>query len=164
MTTVVGCASGASLTTVKRFEASEALRIGASELEMVLNIGALKSGDSDLVRADVRGVADICHASGGKLKVIIETGLLNANEKTLACELALAGGADCIVTSAHDHESAPTVADVILMRRVVGNRIGVKAAGTVRDPELLRALVAAGASRVGTSAAVDVVRGFAASA
>ncbi len=155
--TTIGFPLGATLTTVKRFEASEALRLGAAELDMVMNVGALKSGDSDLVRADIRGVADICHSAGGLLKVSIETGLLTHDEKLLACELALSAGADFVKTSGADAEIT-AVEDVTLMRRVVGDRMGVKANGAIGSLDRFRALVAAGASRVGTGAAVELIR------
>lgn len=160
VTTVIGFPLGATLTTVKRFEASEVLRQGAAELDMVLNLGALKSGDNDIVRADIRGVAELCHAAGGLLKVILETALLTQSEKTLACELALAAGADFVKTSTSYADGGATTADVLLLRRVVGDRMGVKAAGAIRTLEQFRALVAAGANRIGTSSGPAILREF----
>ena len=156
--TVIGFPLGATLTTVKRFEAGEALRLGADELDMVLNIGALKSGGREAVLTDIRGVAEIAHKSGAILKVILETALLTEQEKTLACELCLAGNADFVKTSTGFGPAGATVEDVALLRRVVGNRAGVKAAGGIRDASTAMAMIKAGADRLGTSASLAIMR------
>ena len=156
--TVIGFPLGATLTTVKRFEASETLRLGADELDMVLNVGALKSGESELVLSDIRGVAEIAHQSGAILKVILETALLTEQEKVLACELCLAGNADFVKTSTGFGPAGATVEDVALLRRIVGNRAGVKAAGGIRDASTATAMIAAGADRLGTSASLVIIR------
>jgi deoxyribose-phosphate aldolase len=157
VSTVIGYPLGATLTTVKRFEASEVLRQGAAELEMSIHVGALKSGDHDLVRADIHAVADICHLAGGRLKAVLEMSLLTQSEKALACELALAAGADFVKTSSVVGTNGAATEDVILMRRIVGDRIGVKASGDIRTLDQFRAIVAAGANRVGTSSGVQIV-------
>ena len=157
VSTVIGFPFGSTLTTVKRFEASEALRLGAAELELAINLGALKSGDRDFVRADIHAVADICHSAGGRLKAVLETPLLTQSDKALACELALAAGADFVKTSSGEGANGSAAEDVLLMRRIVGDRIGVKAAGDIRTLDQFRAIVAAGANRVGTNAGPQIV-------
>jgi deoxyribose-phosphate aldolase len=154
--TVIGYPFGATLTTVKRFEASEVLRQGAAELDMSIHLGALKSGDHDLVRADIHAVADICHSAGGRLKAVLEMSLLTQSEKALACELALAAGADFVKASSVVGANG-AAEDVLLMRRIVGDRIGVKASGDIHTLDQFRAIVAAGANRVGTSSGVQIV-------
>lgn len=156
--TPVGFPLGAALTTVKRFEAAEALRLGADELDMVLNIGALKSGDRGRVAADIRGVVEVAHAAGAILKVILETALLTDDEKATACELAVSAGADFVKTSTGHAGGGATVEDVRLMRRVVGTRCGVKAAGGIRTAAQLAAMLEAGADRIGTSAGVAIMQ------
>jgi deoxyribose-phosphate aldolase len=156
--TVVGFPLGATLTSVKGFEAEEALRLGAGEIDMVLNIGALKSGDRDLVLSDIRSVADVTHAHAGLLKVILETGLLTDDEKKMACELSVAAKADFVKTSTGFLGGGATVADVALMRRIVGNAAGVKAAGGIRTADDAKAMIAAGANRIGTSSGVSIIR------
>lgn len=157
VSTVIGYPHGATLTTVKRFEASESLRLGASELDMAINVGALKSGDRDLVRADIHAVADICHSAGGRLKAVLEMSLLTQSEKALACELALAAGADFVKTSSGVEANGAAAEDVMLMRRIVGDRIGVKASGDIHTLDQFRAIVAAGANRVGTSSGAQIL-------
>jgi deoxyribose-phosphate aldolase len=154
----IGFPLGASLTTVKRFEAEEALRIGASELDMVLNIGALKSGDRNLVQDDISGVALIAHENGGIVKVILETSLLTLDEKLVACQLAVAAGADFVKTSTGFAAAGATADDVALMRGVVGEKLGVKASGGIRLAADAVALIQAGANRIGTSSSVAIVR------
>ncbi len=154
---VVGFPLGASLSATKRFEAKEAIRSGASELDMVLNIGALKAGDRKRVRDDIRAVTRPAHAAGVLVKVILETALLSEKEKVLACELALAAGADFVKTSTGFGGGGATVADVALMRRVVGNRAGVKAAGGIRTAADVTAMIEAGASRIGTSSSAAIL-------
>jgi deoxyribose-phosphate aldolase len=155
--TPIGFPQGATLASVKRFEAVEVLREGAGELDMVLNLGALKSGYPDLVRADIRGVAEVAHGAGVILKVILETALLATEEKILACELAVVAGADFVKTSTGLVGGA-TVEDVRLLRSTVGERAGVKASGGIRTAAELHAMMTAGANRIGTSAGVAIMR------
>jgi deoxyribose-phosphate aldolase len=154
----VGFPQGMSFTSVKRFEAEEALRVGAAEVDMVLNIGALKSGDRDLVLSDIQGVAEVTHDNGGILKVILETSLLTIDEKIVSCQLAMAAGADFVKTSTGFAGGGATVDDIALMRGVVGDKLGVKASGGVRSAADALAMIRAGANRIGTSAGVAIVR------
>jgi deoxyribose-phosphate aldolase len=154
---------GATLTSVKRFEAAEAVRLGVDELDMVLNVGALKAGERTLVEDDIRGVVEIGHAAGAIVKVILETCLLTSDEKQLACELALAAGADFVKTSTGFGGGGATVEDVALLRRVVGNRAGVKASGGIRTAADVAAMLKAGADRIGASAGVAIVKELGAS-
>ena len=154
----IGFPFGANLTTSKRAEAEDAIRLGAQELDMVLSVGALKSGERGLVESDIRGVVEIAHASGVLLKVIIETGLLTIEEKILACELSLAANADFVKTCTGFNGGAATVEDIALMRGVVGTRAGVKASGGVRTLAAVNAMVAAGANRIGTSSGVKIMQ------
>jgi deoxyribose-phosphate aldolase len=149
---------GATLTSVKRFEAAEAVRLGVDELDMVMNVGALKAGERTLVEDDIRGVVEIGHAAGAIVKVILETCLLTSDEKQLACELALAAGADFVKTSTGFGGGGATVEDVALLRRVVGNRAGVKASGGIRTAADVAAMLKAGADRIGASAGVAIVK------
>lgn len=153
----VGFPQGASLTSVKRFEAEEALRVGATELDMVLNLGRLKSGDRAHVQADIRGVAELVHDNGGIVKVILETSLLTIDEKIVACQLSLAAGADFVKTSTGFAGGGATIDDVALMRGVVGDRMGVKASGGIRSAGDALAMVNAGANRIGTSSGVSII-------
>jgi deoxyribose-phosphate aldolase len=154
--TPLGFPFGAALTSIKRTEAETALRLGAQELDMVLNIGALKSKDRESVELDIRSVGEIAHTGGAVLKVILETPLLSVDEKILACELTLAAGADFVKTCTGLHGGA-TAEDVALMRGVVGNRAGVKASGGIRTAAAIAAMVAAGANRIGTSTGVAIM-------
>ena len=131
---------------------------GASEVDMVINIGALKSGDLGAVERDIAAVVGACRDCGVVSKVIIEAALLSDDEKVSACVLAKAAGADFVKTSTGFGPGGASVADVELMRRVVGPEIGVKAAGGVRDYQALKNLVTAGASRIGASAGVKIVQ------
>jgi len=140
--TVIGFPLGATTSTSKLAEASDSLRLGATELDMVINVGALH----------------LCHRSGALLKVILETALLTTEEKILVCQLAAAIDVDFVKTSTGFSSAGATAADVSLMRGVVGNRIGVKAAGGIRTAENLLAMVDAGASRIGASAGVAIVK------
>jgi deoxyribose-phosphate aldolase len=155
--TPIGFPLGASLTSTKRFETEEALRAGAQEIDMVINNGALKSGDRNRVQLDIHGVTEIAHSGGAIVKVIIEAGLLTMEEKILACELSLLGGADFVKTSTGWFGGGATVDDVALMRGVVGDRAGVKASGGIRRAAEVAKMVAAGANRIGTSAAVQII-------
>jgi deoxyribose-phosphate aldolase len=156
--TVVGFPLGANVTSVKLFEAAEALKLGADELDMVIPIGAVKAGERQLVQAEIRSMARVAHDSGAILKVIIETALLEDKEKILACVLAMEGGADFVKTSTGFSKAGATASDVHLMRGVVGNKLGVKAAGGIRTMADVEQLLEAGASRIGTSASVAIVR------
>ncbi len=155
---VVGFPLGATTPDVKQFEARRAIFDGASEIDMVINVGALKSGDVRLVTDDIRGVVSACRASGATSKVILETALLTDEEKVTACTLSKAAGADFVKTSTGFGPGGATAADVALMRRIVGDDMGVKASGGVRDLEQMKAMVAAGATRIGASAGVRIVR------
>ena len=156
--TVVGFPLGANLTLTKLAEAEAALRNGAHELDMVLNIGALKSGDRRLVQHEMRSLARLAHDRGAILKVILETCLLNQVEKILVCSLALEEGVDFVKTSTGFADAGATAADVVLMRGVVGHKAGVKAAGGIRTAAQLMDMLDAGANRIGSSASVEIVR------
>ena len=156
---VVGFPLGAMAPEVKVYEARRAIEDGACEIDMVMNIGALKSKDDDFVRRDVAGVAATCHKLGAKLKVILETCLLTDEEKTRASRLCKEAGADFVKTSTGFSKGGATVHDVELMRRAVGPTMGVKASGGVRDADDLKAMVLAGATRIGASASIAIVSG-----
>src|SRR5450631_125075 len=153
---VVGFPLGATLISVKVFEARESISQGAREIDMVMNIGALKAGDRTVVLADIRAVAEVVHTQGALLKVILETSLLTNEEKLLACELSEKAGADFVKTSTGFLGGVATVEDVALMRRAV--KIGVKASGGIRTASDARAMIAAGADRLGSSSGVSIVR------
>jgi deoxyribose-phosphate aldolase len=155
---VVGFPLGATVADVKHFETQRVIFDGAREVDMVINIGALKSGDLRTVERDIEAVTTPCRAAGVLSKVIIEATYLTDEEKVTACSLSKAAGADYVKTSTGFGPGGATVADVALMRRVVGQDMGVKAAGGVRDLEGLQAMVAAGASRVGASAGVKIIQ------
>ena len=156
--TVVAFPLGATATEVKANEATVAIRDGATEIDMVIDIGRLKSGDVDAVQRDLAAVVLVCRESRAICKAIIETALLTDDEKIEACTIAMAAGADFVKTSTGFGPHGATVADVQLMSRVVGRRIGIKAAGGIRDLAALERLVAAGATRIGTSAGVAILR------
>ena len=158
LATVVGFPLGANLTVTKVAEGEAALRNGAHELDVVLNIGALKSRDRVLVQTEMRSLAQLVHARGALLKVILENGLLSEEEKILACALAVEAGVDFVKTSTGFLASGATVADVALMRGVVGLKIGVKAAGGIRTAAQFMDMVDAGANRIGASASIEIVR------
>lgn len=155
---VAGFALGATLPAVKAYEAREAILLGASEIDMVLNVGKLKDGDYRLVLEDIAGVVDEAHEHGALLKVIIETGLLTVDEKIAACVLCMEAGADFVKTATGFNGGGATAADIALMRRVVGPGMGVKAAGGVRTMADALAMIAAGATRIGSSAGVAIVQ------
>ena len=155
---VVGFPLGASTLDVKHYETRRAIFDGATEIDMVINVGALKSGDLGLVQADVAAVVRPCCECAVVCKVIIEAALLTDEEKVAACTIAKVAGAAYVKTSTGFGPDGATVADVALMRRVVGSDVGVKAAGGIRDYESLRAMVAAGATRIGASAGVRILR------
>jgi deoxyribose-phosphate aldolase len=155
---VVGFPLGATTADAKHFETRRAIFDGACEIDMVINVGALKSGDLRVVERDIEAVTTPCREAGAVSKVIIEAVLLTDEEKITACTLAKAAGADYVKTSTGFGPGGATAHDVALMRQVVGDDMGVKAAGGVRDLEALKAMVAAGASRIGASAGVRIVR------
>jgi deoxyribose-phosphate aldolase len=155
---VVGFPLGATTADVKQYETRRAIFDGATEIDMVINIGALKSGDLRTVEKDIEAVVDPCRQCRVISKVIIEAALLTDEEKITASTLSKAAGADFVKTSTGFGPGGATAADVALMRRVVGAEMGVKAAGGVRDLEGLKAMVAAGATRVGASAGVKIVQ------
>lgn len=158
--TVAGFPHGNTTTAAKCAEAHEALRAGASEVDMVMHIGALKERDEAGVVADIRAVADAVHGSDGRLlKVILETALLSPAEILLACRLAVEAGAHFVKTSTGFAAAGATVENVRLMRGAVPGTIGVKAAGGIRDYETAVALIEAGATRIGASASLDILRG-----
>ncbi len=156
--TVVGFPLGATLPEVKAFETERALLAGACEIDMVINIGALKSLKYDEVHRDIAGVVRIAHAGGALVKVIIETALLTDEEKVEASVLSQAAGADYVKTSTGFASGGATVADVALMRRVVGPQMGIKASGGIRTAADAAAMIQAGATRLGASAGIKIVQ------
>lgn len=156
--TVVGFPLGATPATVKAFETQQAIRDGAGEIDMVINIGALKSKDYRVVYEDIAAVVRAGHAGNTLVKVIIEAALLTDEEKIVASQLSKAAGADFVKTSTGFGPGGATVADVALMRKVVGPGMGIKAAGGVKDYADAQALIAAGATRIGASAGVRIVQ------
>ncbi len=155
--TVAGFPLGATSTYAKVEETRQALRDGAQEVDMVLSIGDLKAGDEDAVREEIARLAEVCHAADARLKVILETALLDDAEKVRACELAVTAGADFVKTSTGFASGGATVYDVLLMRHTVGEKVGVKAAGGIRTVGDALKMLVAGASRLGTSAGVRLV-------
>ncbi|MFW2340038.1 MAG: deoxyribose-phosphate aldolase, partial [Acidimicrobiia bacterium] len=156
---VVGFPFGATTADIKAMETRRVLRDGAREIDMVLNIGALKSGQYDDVRADIAKVSDACHEVGALNKVIIETSLLEDEEKVMASYLAKEAKADFVKTSTGFAGGGATVHDVLLMRETVGPEMGVKASGGVRSREDAEEMIAAGATRIGASAGISIVTG-----
>jgi deoxyribose-phosphate aldolase len=154
---VVGFPLGATLPIVKEFEAGEALKAGAQEIDMVINVGALKSGQEALAEADIRGVADASHRAGALCKVILETALLTREEKVRGSLLAKKAGADFVKTSTGFGPGGATAEDVRLIRETIGSGTGIKAAGGVRTLEEVRNMVEAGATRIGTSSGVKII-------
>jgi deoxyribose-phosphate aldolase len=156
--TVAGFPLGATLSEVKAYEAARVIAQGAAEVDMVMNVGALKSGDYRLVERDIAGVVEACHRGGALSKLIIEAALLDDDEKVKACVIAKAAGVDFVKTSTGFGPGGATAADVALMRRVVGPEMGVKAAGGVRDLKSAQAMIEAGADRIGASVGVKIVQ------
>lgn len=152
----IGFPHGVNHTTVKRFETEEAIRLGARELDMVMNVAALKSGDRQSVQNDIAAVVEVAHASGCIVKVILETPILTLEEKILGCQLSLAAKADFVKT-ATGFAGGATAADVALMRGVVGDHAGVKASGGIKTAATAQAMIEAGANRIGTSSSVAIV-------
>jgi deoxyribose-phosphate aldolase len=157
---VVGFPLGANLATTKREEALSLIKLGARELDMVMNLGLLKSGMRALVEQDIRGVVEVAHDAGALVKVILETSLLSVEEKLRASELALAAGADFLKTSTGFSTGGATAADVAILRGVAGSRCGVKASGGIRTLADARAMLEAGATRIGASASVAILRQY----
>ncbi len=155
---VVGFPHGATLSAVKRYEALAAIRLGAREIDMVQNVGAIKAGDRERALADISAVADAAHENGAILKVILENALLTREEKIVSCELALTAGADFVKTSTGFAADGATAEDVTLMRSLVGEHVGVKAAGGIRTASDLLTMLSAGANRIGASASVAIVK------
>jgi deoxyribose-phosphate aldolase len=162
--TVIGFPLGATLSRVKIHEAEEAIKLGAQEVDMVLNIGALKSGQDDVVESDIRGVVEVAHRGGAICKVIFETSLLTIEEKVRAALASKKAGADFVKTSTGFSNGGATAEDVALMRAVVGSEIGVKASGGVRTFDDFKKMVCAGATRIGASASVKIMEQAAGSA
>lgn len=155
--TVIGFPLGANTPAVKAFEAQEAIKNGADEVDMVINIGAAKAGDWELVTSDITSVVAV--ANGVTTKVIIETSLLTDAEKVKACQAAVKAGADFVKTSTGFSTAGATIADISLMRQTVGPDMGVKASGGVRSIADAQAMIGAGATRLGTSNGVDIMKG-----
>jgi len=156
--TVIGFPLGATLPDVKAYEARRAIMDGAREVDMVINVGALKSGDDCLVEHDIRSVVEVAHEHDVTCKVIIETALLTDDEKVRACQAAKSAGADFVKTSTGFSKGGATVADIALMRRTVGADLGVKASGGVKSMADARAMVEAGATRIGASVGVKIAQ------
>ena len=156
--TVIGFPLGATLSDVKAYEARRAILDGAREVDMVINVGALKSGDDCLVEHDIHAVVEVAHEYAATCKVIIETALLNDDEKVRACQAAKKAGADFVKTSTGFAKGGATVHDVALMRRTVGSELGVKASGGVKGLEDARKMVEAGATRIGASVGVKIAQ------
>jgi deoxyribose-phosphate aldolase len=156
--TVVAFPLGATPSIIKVAEARQTIRDGAQEVDMVINVGALRSGDLDTVLDDVRAVTEACHAGGAIVKVILETALLDDNQKVMACSLCKIAGADFVKTSTGFSKSGATAHDVALMRSVVGPDVGVKASGGIRTLADLKTMTTAGANRIGASASVKIVQ------
>ena len=155
--TVIGFPNGYSTTAVKAYETEQAIIEGADEIDMVINVGALKDKEYDVVRDDIKAVREACEKGKVTLKVIIETCLLTDDEKVKACQLAMEAGADFVKTSTGFSTGGATVEDVALMRQTVGDSALVKASGGIRDKATAESMVAAGADRLGTSATVNIV-------
>jgi deoxyribose-phosphate aldolase len=160
--TVVGFPLGANATDIKVAETGAAIRAGAQEIDMVLNIGELRGGETNAVRGDIEAVVTAAHragatAGGAIVKVILETALLDDNQKIAACNLAKLAGAEFVKTSTGFSTHGATVHDIVLMRRAVGPEMGVKASGGVRTLEDLKSMLAAGATRIGASASVKII-------
>ncbi len=158
--TVVGFPLGASTTETTVFQSVEAIKNGASEIDMVINVGAIKSGNWDFVYNDIKAVADAVKANGGLLKVILETCLLTDDEKVKACEISKKAGADFVKTSTGFSTGGATVDDIRLMRNAVGPDMGVKASGGIHNSAEALAMAEAGASRIGASAGIEILNGL----
>jgi deoxyribose-phosphate aldolase len=155
--TVIGFPLGATTTSAKVAETLAALKDGAGEIDMVINIGALRGGERDIAKSDIQGVVLASHGRDAIVKVIIETALLDETQKVLACRLSQDAGADFVKTSTGFSKSGATVADVALMRHAVGKSMGIKASGGIRTLADLKTMVAAGATRIGASSSVRIL-------
>ncbi len=155
---VIGFPLGASLGATKREEAATLVKIGAHDVDMVMNVGLLKSGENHAVQQEIRSVVQVAHDAGSIVKVILETCLLNVEEKLRACELAIAAGVDFLKTSTGFSTGGATPEDVALMRGIAGGRCGVKASGGIRTLADARHMLEAGANRIGASASVAIVK------
>jgi len=155
--TVVGFPLGANATAIKVAETKEAVQAGAQEIDMVLNIGELRGGNNDAVRQDIQAVTEAAHRANAIVKVILETALLDDQQKAVACTLAKNAGAEFVKTSTGFSTHGATASDVALMRKTVGPDMGVKASGGIRTLEDLKNMVAAGATRIGASAGVKIL-------
>jgi len=158
--TVVGFPLGSSTMETKRFEAMKAIAEGAKEIDMVVNISAIKSKEWQYVLDDMSSLSQVCHQQGGLLKVILETCLLTEEEKKKVCELALKAQVDFVKTSTGFSTSGATIEDIKLMKSIVGSQAGIKASGGIRDLKTAMAMIEAGATRLGTSASVDIIKGL----
>ena len=156
--TVVGFPLGATLPKIKLAEADQSLTLGAREIDMVLNMGALRSLEDDLVEAEIRAIAELCHRAGAICKVILETALLSQHEKVRAALIVKVAGADFVKTSTGVSAGGATLEDVALLRATVGPEMGIKASGGVRTLSQLHAMVSAGATRIGTSSGVKIMQ------
>ena len=156
--TVVGFPLGITFPKMKLAEADESITLGAREIDMVLNVGVLKSREDDRVEAEIRAIVEMCHCSGAICKVILETALLSRDEKVRAALIAKKAGADFVKTSTGFSVGGATVEDVALLRQTVGPEMGIKASGGVRTLRELQALVTAGATRIGTSSGVEIMQ------
>ncbi|TFJ94073.1 deoxyribose-phosphate aldolase [Lentibacillus salicampi] len=156
--TVIGFPLGATSTEAKVFETKQAIQDGATEVDMVINVGELKSKNDEAVQRDIEAVVEAAK-SNALTKVIIETALLTTDEKVRACKIAKTAGADFVKTSTGFSGGGATVEDIKLMRETVGSDLGVKASGGVRDPESTKSMIDAGATRIGASAGVDIIAG-----
>ncbi len=155
--TVIGFPLGANATATKAFETAQAIKDGATEIDMVINVGALKDKEYDVVYEDIKAVVDA--ANGTLVKVIIETCLLTDEEKVKACELSVKANANFVKTSTGFSTGGATKEDIALMRKTVGENVGVKASGGVRTPEDFDNMIKAGATRIGTSSGIKLVNG-----
>ena len=162
--TVIGFPLGATLSQVKIHEAEEAIKLGAQEVDMVINIGAVKSGQDEVVESDIRGVVEVAHRGGAICKVIFETSLLTIEEKVRAALASKRAGADFVKTSTGFSTGGATAEDVAILRAVVGSEMGVKASGGVRTFDDLKKMVCAGATRIGASASIKIMEQAAGSA
>ena len=160
--TVAGFPLGANSAAIKVAETEAAIWMGAQEIDMVLNIGELRGGNCDAVRQEIRAVVEAAHRGGAIVKVILETSLLDDDQKAAACTLAKLAGAEFVKTSTGFGPHGATVHDVALLRRVVGAEMGVKASGGIRTLEDLKKMAAAGATRIGASASVQIIEATAA--
>jgi len=158
--TVIGFPHGANITPVKRAEAEQSLKAGAHELDMVVNIGALKSGRLDAVHSEIRSIVEIAHSAGATLKVVLEMGFLDHDAKLKGCAVALLAGADFVKTSTGFGPAGADPRDVALMHQVVGGKMGIKAAGGIRTYARFRDMMRAGATRIGASSGSAILEEF----